>query len=59
MFVYDLVPGQGSCPYHFEYEEEWLLVVEGSVVVRRPKESTPWSRATSSASRPARPERTR
>ena len=36
MFVYDLAPGQGSCPYHFEYEEEWLLVVEGSVVVRTP-----------------------
>ena len=36
MFVYDLAPGQGSCPYHFEYAEEWLLVVDGSVVVRAP-----------------------
>jgi putative acetyltransferase len=36
MFVYDLAPGQASCPYHYEYEEEWLLVVEGSVTVRRP-----------------------
>jgi uncharacterized cupin superfamily protein len=34
MYVYDLAPGQGACPYHYEYEEEWLLVVEGSVVVR-------------------------
>jgi uncharacterized cupin superfamily protein len=36
MYVYDLSPGQASCPYHYEYKEEWLLVVEGSVVVRRP-----------------------
>ncbi len=36
MYVYDLDPGEASCPYHYEYEEEWLLVVTGSVVVRRP-----------------------
>lgn len=36
MFVYDLDPGEGSSPYHFEYEEEWLLVVDGTVVVRTP-----------------------
>jgi uncharacterized cupin superfamily protein len=36
MFVYDLAPGQGSSPYHYEYEEEWLLVVEGTIVVRTP-----------------------
>ena len=36
MFVYDLEPGEGSSPYHYEYEEEWLLVVEGTVVVRAP-----------------------
>src|SRR5262249_41738990 len=36
MFVYDVDPGEGSSPYHYEYEEEWLLVVEGTVVVRRP-----------------------
>jgi len=36
MYVYDLVPGQASCPYHYESREEWLLVVEGSVVIRRP-----------------------
>jgi uncharacterized cupin superfamily protein len=34
MYLYDLAPGQSSCPYHYEYEEEWLLVVEGSVVIR-------------------------
>jgi uncharacterized cupin superfamily protein len=36
MFVYDLVSGQSSSPYHYEYEEEWLLVVDGAVVVRTP-----------------------
>jgi uncharacterized cupin superfamily protein len=36
MYVYDLEPGGASSPYHYEYEEEWLLVVEGSVVVRVP-----------------------
>jgi uncharacterized cupin superfamily protein len=36
MFVYDLHPGRSSCPYHYEYAEEWLLVVEGTVVVRAP-----------------------
>jgi uncharacterized cupin superfamily protein len=36
MYVYDISPGGSSSPYHYEYEEEWLLVVEGSVVVRVP-----------------------
>ena len=36
MFIYDLAPGQSSSPYHYEYEEEWLLVVDGTVVVRTP-----------------------
>ncbi len=36
MFIYDMEPGQSSCPYHYEYEEEWLLVVDGTVVVRAP-----------------------
>ena len=36
IFIYDLAPGQGSSPYHYEYEEEWLLVVDGTVVVRAP-----------------------
>ena len=34
MYVYDLSPGQSACPYHYEYEEEWLLVVEGTVSLR-------------------------
>jgi uncharacterized cupin superfamily protein len=36
MFAYDLAPGQGSSPYHYEYDEEWLLVVDGAVVLRAP-----------------------
>jgi uncharacterized cupin superfamily protein len=36
MFVYDLDPGRSSSPYHYEYEEEWLLVVEGTLVLRAP-----------------------
>ena len=36
MFVYDLASGQSSSPYHYEYEEEWLLVIYGTVVVRTP-----------------------
>jgi len=36
MFVYDVDPGEGSSPYHYEYEEEWLLVIDGSAVVRTP-----------------------
>jgi uncharacterized cupin superfamily protein len=36
MYVYDLAPGESSCPYHYEYEEEWLLVVDGTIVVRAP-----------------------
>ena len=35
MFVYDVDPG-GSFPYHYEYVEEWLLVIDGAVVVRAP-----------------------
>jgi uncharacterized cupin superfamily protein len=35
MYLYDLDPGE-SFPYHYEYVEEWLLVVDGTVVVRVP-----------------------
>jgi uncharacterized cupin superfamily protein len=36
MYIYDLSPGQAQCPYHYEYNEEWLLVVEGTIVLREP-----------------------
>jgi uncharacterized cupin superfamily protein len=35
MYLYDVDPGE-SFPYHYEYVEEWLLVVDGAVVVRVP-----------------------
>jgi uncharacterized cupin superfamily protein len=36
--VFELPPGQAICPYHYEYgEEEWMLVLTGSVSVRTPE----------------------
>src|SRR5262245_23259789 len=32
-----LPTGESLCPYHYEYEEEWLLVLEGEVAVRTPE----------------------
>src|SRR5438105_15723532 len=34
MFIYDLAPGQSSSPYHYQCDEQWLLVVGGTVLVR-------------------------
>ena len=34
--VYEVPPGQSVCPYHYEYEEEWLLVLAGAVTLRTP-----------------------
>lgn len=35
--LYEVPPGQSVCPYHYEYEEEWLLVLEGEVILRTPE----------------------
>jgi uncharacterized cupin superfamily protein len=35
--AFEVPPGQSLCPYHYEYVEEWLIVLEGSVVVRTPE----------------------
>lgn len=35
--VYELPAGESVCPYHYEYEEEWLLVLGGAVIVRTPE----------------------
>jgi uncharacterized cupin superfamily protein len=35
MYLYNIEPGDWL-PYHYEYVEEWLLVVSGVVVVRGP-----------------------
>ena len=34
--AYVVPSGESICPYHYEYEEEWLLVLEGSVTLRDP-----------------------
>ena len=36
MFIYDISPGERQCPYHYEYDDEWLLVVDGELVLRAP-----------------------
>ncbi len=35
--LYELPPGEHLCPYHYEYVEEWLLVMTGDVRVRAPQ----------------------
>jgi uncharacterized cupin superfamily protein len=35
--VYELPPGEALCPYHYESEEEWLLVLQGQLTVRHPE----------------------
>jgi uncharacterized cupin superfamily protein len=34
--LYEIRPGEALCPYHYEYEEEWLLVLDGSIELRTP-----------------------
>jgi uncharacterized cupin superfamily protein len=35
--VYVLNEGQSVCPYHWETDEEWLLVLAGRPIVRTPE----------------------
>ena len=34
--VYEVHAGESVCPYHYEYEEEWLVVLDGTVALRTP-----------------------
>jgi uncharacterized cupin superfamily protein len=34
--LYELPPQNSNCPYHYESDEEWLLVLEGTLTVRHP-----------------------
>ncbi|MGI8507439.1 MAG: cupin domain-containing protein [Solirubrobacteraceae bacterium] len=34
--LFEVPPGQSICPYHYEYTEEWLLVLDGPVELRAP-----------------------
>jgi uncharacterized cupin superfamily protein len=39
--IYELEPGNSNCPYHYEYgNEEWLLVLSGTLTVRHPDGET-------------------
>ena len=39
--LYELPSGQTLCPYHYEYVEEWVLVLSGEVQVRTPEGVSP------------------
>ncbi|MGZ4272130.1 MAG: cupin domain-containing protein [Solirubrobacteraceae bacterium] len=41
---FQIPPGESICPYHYEYEEEGLLLLEGAVTVRTPQEERPLQR---------------
>jgi uncharacterized cupin superfamily protein len=32
--LYEVPAGQSLCPYHYEYEEEWLLLLSGTLHLR-------------------------
>jgi uncharacterized cupin superfamily protein len=34
--LYEIPPGESLCPYHYEYVEEWLIVLLGELEVRTP-----------------------
>ena len=54
LFIYDLAPGQSQSPYHYEYQEEMALVVDGTVVVRTSDGEHLLERGDPRASRPVR-----
>ena len=34
--LFELPPGESLCPYHYEYVEEWLLLLSGELDLRTP-----------------------
>jgi uncharacterized cupin superfamily protein len=34
--LFEIPPGEHLCPYHYEYVEEWLVVLDGTPTVRTP-----------------------
>jgi uncharacterized cupin superfamily protein len=34
--LFEIPPGESLCPYHYEYVEEWLLVLDGELQLRVP-----------------------
>jgi uncharacterized cupin superfamily protein len=53
--LFELPPAESLCPYHYEYVEEWLLVLEGELELRTPA-GTEQLRSGDLASFPAGPE---
>jgi uncharacterized cupin superfamily protein len=39
--LYEMPAGESTCPYHYEYEEEWVLVLAGSPTLRGPDGERP------------------
>jgi uncharacterized cupin superfamily protein len=39
--LFEIPPGESLCPYHYEYVEEWLLILQGDVFVRVPDGEEP------------------
>jgi uncharacterized cupin superfamily protein len=35
--LFEIPPGESLCPYHYEYVEEWLLILDGTAHVRVPE----------------------
>jgi uncharacterized cupin superfamily protein len=35
--LYEIPAEQSLCPYHYEYEEEWVLVLDGAPTLRTPE----------------------
>jgi uncharacterized cupin superfamily protein len=35
--LFEIPPRESLCPYHYEYVEEWLLVLDGGVELRTPE----------------------
>jgi uncharacterized cupin superfamily protein len=34
--LFEIPAGESLCPYHYEYVEEWLILLEGTVLLRTP-----------------------
>lgn len=38
--LYEMPPGESLCPYHYEYVEEWLVVLRGELELRGPEDTS-------------------
>ncbi len=39
--LFEIPPGESLCPYHYEYVEDWLLILEGTATLRVPEGEQP------------------